>query len=161
MDRVIKFRGKCSKKSKYKGEWVEGGLVVPRNIKDNEVLIISAHDVDCKFTCHVDKNTVGQFTGVYDIKGKEVYEGDILKVREYRNNAINLFSEDEVMQLTYEDVKGEMTKEWVGEAIYEESCFFVGDTLFCAFHGDKRFSFPIYEIEVIGNIFDNPELLKD
>lgn len=66
MSRDIKFRGKCSGQSKYAGEWVEGGLVVPQEITNNEVLIIRAIADGCTTTYHVDADTVGQFTGLYD-----------------------------------------------------------------------------------------------
>ena len=53
-----------------------------------------------------------------------------------------------------------MAKEWIGEVKYSESCFYVGDIYLSEFHGDMRFSSPIYEIEVLGNIHDNKELLN-
>lgn len=47
------------------------------------------------------------------------------------------------------------------EVKFGESAFFIKDTYLSAFHGDIRLSFPIYEIEVIGNIYDNKELLNE
>lgn len=168
MNREIKFRGKSVNESKwlygYLGEvkfniiqttYVE--KVIFENLSwfntDNFGYVIS--------DCAVDKDTIGQFTGLQDKNGKDIYESDIVRVREYHNNAITLFSCEEVMQLTHEEVKGDLEKEWTGVVKYEESCFIVGDTFFCAFHGDMRFSFPMYEIEVIGNIHDNPELMEE
>lgn len=161
MKREIKFRGKCSKQSKYAGEWVYGNLVVPEEIQGDEVMIVKALSDDASCTYHVDVNSVGQFTDLTDKNGKDIYEGDILRVKEYKNEAIPIFKYDDIKQFSMDDVRGETTKEWIGEVKFEESVFFINDTYLSAFHGDMRLSFPMYEIEVIGNIYDNKELLED
>ena len=78
-----------------------------------------------------------QFTGLYDRHGKEIYDGDIVKFSGY------YFGD------TYE-------KESV-EAVYWN-------------HKEKSYSYNFQNIgfqegptwcEVIGNIFDNPELMKE
>lgn len=127
MKREIKFRGKCSKQSKYAGEWVYGNLVVPEEIQGDEVMIVKALSDDSSCTYHVDVNSVGQFTGKNDKNRKEIYEGDILRnesckgVVSYRNGAF-------VLDLG-------------------KSCGCV--YLFC-----------LDSLLVVGNIYDNPELLK-
>lgn len=72
--REIKFRGKRIDN----GEWVYGDLV-----HNNEQVLISPnftepYEYHEDFDCNVVPQTVGQFTGLKNRAGKELYEGDIV-----------------------------------------------------------------------------------
>ena len=69
--RTIKFRGK----SILYDEWLYGDLVHSADNKRFGILVNDKYSYD---ECEVVPDTVGQFTGLYDCDGKEIYEGDIL-----------------------------------------------------------------------------------
>jgi uncharacterized phage protein (TIGR01671 family) len=84
---------------------------------------------------HVYPDTMEQFTGLLDKNGKEIYEGDICKMK--------------------------YPWDWIGEIIFEYGSFSLNsnkETLLVysyQWHCDDK------EIEVIGNIHQNPELLEE
>lgn len=156
--REIKFRGRNSN-----GEWVYGDLVHNVGVGASTALIFpeEAHDSWDRYIVLTD--TIGQFTGLHDKNGKEIYEGDVLFVREWKNIAMGMFDHEEREQLSLEDCKGELLHESQRVVYFEEGSMCAGDYYISTLWDkqDKRHQYPIFEVEVIGNIHDNPELLNE
>lgn len=121
--RTIKFRGKRVDN----GEWVTGYVLFS---KDNSEAVI-AKLTDTESVCeNVDPNTVGQFTGLLDKNGKEIFEGDVVDFDNY--------------------LQGRSYVE------FDSGCFRVASpnyTTTLTYHVSLH-------THIIGNIHDNPELLK-
>lgn len=122
--REIKFRGRdiCT------GEWLYGDLrqragylpSIIRSFCNNGKLDY------CETPIH--RDSLGQFTGLYDKRGNEIYEGDILSEIETNKKVV---------------------------VTYEAPMFCYTDNDF----GYKFLNLP-ENFVIIGNIHDNPELLK-
>ena len=86
-----------------------------------------------------------QYTGLHDKNGKEIFEADIVKVKLY---------------------KGEEEKNFVGKVEYFGSNFIVdadNDSDYHVYDLDEfgiDYRYNLEDCEVIGNIYDNPELLE-
>lgn len=134
--REIKFRAKRIDNNK----WAYGGLVQADDycIIDQQNELYVEREYNFRGDTHFfqlsgvmcDKTTIGQFTGLKDKSGKEIYEGDILN-NGRRNYAVYWNSERGAWWLKNKDL------------IYTTPLGFLS-----------------IEQSVIGSVYDNPELLK-
>ena len=118
MNREIKFRGKTPD-----GKWITG----------SETFIHDGDGVWLHDGCDVVKvmeDTVGQFTGLRDSRGIEIYEGDIVIVYRYGQS-------------------------YMGKVVFKDAAFGIETKLEGMFYtGDFHYA------DVLGNVFDNSGMLK-
>ena len=134
--REILFRGKT-----LTGRWVDGSYYKQKEFygskEDADVIITSkeslTYDQALDYEIVLPK-TVGQYTGLTYKNGKKIFEGDVLK---------------------YIDEDGE--PHYIS-VIFEDCAFLIDDN--GVIDSDLLMSYGFLEIEVVGNIHDNPELLK-
>ena len=139
--RTIKFRGKriCT------GEWVYGSYA-PNTYDEEKALIITYFPYDPDYVWEdVDPATVGEYTGMKDKNGKEIYEGDIFKDSSrvlrtvfrvpgglaFEENPVAFGYDHRAPVYPYSPLAESQNEAWISQCC-----------------------------EVIGNIHDNPELLK-
>lgn len=138
--REILFRGK----QKDNNEWIEGYYAVQSNHACFAHELKYTHfifkDIFLDFNLgglqefEVIPETVGQYTGLTDKNGKKIFEGDILK---YINE------DDDPHYIT---------------VVFDECAFLIDDQGIT--DCDLLTSYTSLGLEVVGNVFDNPDLLK-
>lgn len=130
MDREILFRGKR----------VDDGELV---ISDSLMQVKGQNPrlwVEFDGWVEVLPETVGQFTGLTDKNGKKIFEGDIVRYETIAHNGY-----EGIYKVVFEDRNG---CGYFGIAYSDiETC------VFC-------YSTPASQMEIIGNLYDNPKLLR-
>ena len=129
--RTIKFRGK----SIDSNEWLYGVLVHPSDMERCAILVNDRESCD---ECEVDPCSIGQFTCLCDSSGKEIYEGDI--IRWYVNNLLYV--------VTFES------------GMFYASIKECNEGMLGGFPLHQLTEYDYGKCEIVGNIHDNPELLK-
>lgn len=135
MDRTIKFRAKRLNDPSH--PWVEGFLMPYTKNNKAEMWIMPKVTASSIYGWPVDVDTISQFTGMYDKNGREVWEGDIVK---YRTT----------------DERFKKNPQYVNLVInYDEhTARFQAGNIYSRYLRSSV-------IEVIGNVYDNLDLLEE
>lgn len=135
--REILFRAKRTDN----GEWVEGQyayILNPLTESGEPIKHLICNGTNI-FNDEIDPETICQYTGKTDEQGKKIFEGDIV-------GFIDLYSTE----------SGYSESSCLGKVIWSKEE--------CCFHVTNRLSAESWEVldecMVVGNVFDNPELLK-
>lgn len=144
--REIKFRAKAINNDYYKkGTWVYGSLLVFKGFSIFDSLFKNWVDVDGK--------TKGQYIGLKDKNGVEIYEGDIIRANPYGADVIGKVC---YTGFAYEVL--EKTNDPYEFSGYKPMTCIESNVLYEAMEGHSLFG---NRLEVIGNIYENPELLQN
>lgn len=169
--REIKFKG-----MDISGSWHVGNVsILIKNVGEVKSGTYISNSVGVPFAYDIRPETLSQYTGLKDKNGKEIYEGDIFN--EYIGS--NDFPEHKNMviemafgQWGYYEPHYKVGRNWEGTYM-ERECSKVEKKI--GYIWNPLVRFPMTEgvilaenpkeknstdIEVIGNIYENPELLK-
>ena len=142
--REILFRGKhmhvCLENKHLDGTWVEGYLADKNHINDGK----------CEFL--VDPETICQYTGLKDKNGNLIWENDIVKFEDLGEEGYEYkegFDFENKARVEFTEGRWSLTD-------------FVSDNsgVIDEMYNHAEFMNLWGECEVIGNVFDNPELLE-
>lgn len=158
--REIKFRGKRVNYKQFVPErqWVTGSLIIvgPKCYIlpiDSPVFLkwlsFNIDEFPADLLIEVIPETVGQFTGLLDKNGKEIYEGDMVRFyySVFRGACCG----------HHEDINKDDYTEIIDEVIFKDGAFY-----FWWREGERgALAWQYNDVcEVIGDVHNNPELLK-
>jgi hypothetical protein len=132
-----------SREIKFRGFGLNGGMaygnltILQRKYRNVQLGCYISNWAGAPFACAVRPETIGQFTGLKDKNGKEIYEGDICRL-----------GSGMISPIIWKD--GGLGYETYPGCVYAD---------FHGFAGHQWLEEILVEIEVVGNIYENPDLI--
>lgn len=143
------------------GKWIEGCYLRDQYHIGGKDIIFYRKDSD-RFTVYTDRidiETLCQFTGLCDKNGNKIWENDILMCHENPENLVKVaFGEFGVRNIETGSITDKAIG-WYYEVVPTDAISRCEP--FCWSMPLTEYYIDRCEMEVIGNIFDNPELLQE
>ena len=150
------------------GEWIFGGALHQTDYYGENVdswYIIDGtctNDYDIGYSYAVDPSTVGQYTGLHDKNGNWIFEGDIFKFNDEVWEGCFTSCGMEYDSYEVENFGGVGYCEYSGRFDFVRYKF-SENSVEADLHENNNLEYAdfVSELEIIGNIHDNPELLLE
>ena len=128
--REIKFRGKRLIDS----TWIYGGFMKTQRTNKYQVGGTSRYNT-------IVPETLGQYVGLHDKNGREIYEGDIIKSHYGSIYIVKYFPDwgSFSLKLVFLNTESKLSRATGRQHLYKNDCT---------------------RLEIVGNVYDNPGLLK-
>lgn len=138
MKKKVEFRGKRVSDN----EWIYGYLADESSINNINEIATPNEDID--------PETVGQFTNMYDCDGKPIFEGDIVESVSWNEFwSVGGNTMEPMRRRLFVDFR------YGGFKLVEHFAYPMSDSVFDLSRWDEQ-----GELKIVGNVYDNPELLK-
>lgn len=130
---IYPYRG-LSVEGDSKGEWQYGYLIQDRgkSFIINEVIEVTEQYITIGSWCHVNSESVGRFTGLFDKNCREIFEKDIL----YGNDGEDFW---DIVEFDETQAKWVRKDQNLNELDLSDN---------------------VIELKIVGNVFENPKLLE-
>lgn len=124
------------------GKWIEGYYLRDQYHIGGKDIIFYRKDSDrfTVYTDRIDPETLCQFTGLCDKNGNKIWENDIVLV-------------------IYENRYYEKKELSTGKIVFTRGAWYIGGKVRNELYTIDEDA--IFQVEIVGNIFDNPELLQE
>ena len=154
------YKAKRKHDSKFfkKGEWVEGAYYIEPYTDKRFIIQWNSTGLGFNEFIEVDEESVCQYTGLKDKNGKLIWENDVVR---FKHEKFDFDDGLEPWERSCLPNKKEYTRNYAVEFCNTSTNYglrFRNKSIWFMVH---RMTVVMHDVEVIGNIFDNPELMNE